>query len=126
MRFLVLVVAAAASGASVVGAVRIVGSDAVQFRLSDLNPIRLAYEDVKTRIANPTTSFSFPSSFSSSPPIAFSPVKVLPPPVTIDQRAVSRAIAAGINSQVQQNYLRTQALSQYARNPMAWHGAPPH
>jgi hypothetical protein len=122
MRFLVLVVFAAATGALTVGAaVRVVGSDAAQFRLSDLNPIRLAYEEVKTKIASPTASPIFPS----SPPIAFTPFK-LPPSVEIDQKAISRAIAAGINSQVQQNYQRTQAMIQYGRNPMAWHGPPPH
>jgi len=35
-------------------------------------------------------------------------------------------MAAGINAQIQQNYQRSQGLAAYGRNPMGWHGAPPH
>jgi len=139
VRFLMLMVAAAAIGAlsvlgmqnmlprqsaSMVAAVRALGADAAEFRLSSLNPIRSIYDDVKTKITspNPIAGLNFPS----APAIAFNgPIK-LPQPVVIDQAAINRAIAAGINSQINQNYQRTQAIIQYGRNPMGWHGPPPH
>jgi hypothetical protein len=37
-----------------------------------------------------------------------------------------KAVGASINSRVQQDIRRAQDLSAYARNPTAWHGAPPH
>jgi hypothetical protein len=44
----------------------------------------------------------------------------------MDDASMRRAIAAGINSRVEQDIRRAQDLSAYGRNPMAWHGAPPH
>jgi hypothetical protein len=34
--------------------------------------------------------------------------------------------ASGLVSQIQQNNIRMQDMAAYARNPAAWHGAPPH
>ena len=44
----------------------------------------------------------------------------------IDEASMKRAMAAGINAQIQQSYNRSQDLAAYGRNPMGWHGAPPH
>jgi len=38
---------------------------------------------------------------------------------------MKRAMAASINTQIQQSYQRSQDLQAYARNPMGWHGPPP-
>ena len=106
--------------------VRALGERAATFRLSDLNPIRSIYEGVKSKITSSNPGEGYNLKFSSTLPFAFSgPIK-LPAPIEIDQRAVNRAIAAGINAQVKQNYQRSRAMIQYGRNPIAWHGAPPH
>ena len=135
MRFVMFIVAAAGIGALCVfamqrmlphqsAAIVATEADAVRFRPSHLDPIRSIYEDVKTKITSSHSSMEF--NLRSVPPTVFDgPIK-LPKPVQIDQPAINRAIAAGINSQFPQSHQRTQAIIQYGRNPMAWHGPPPH
>jgi hypothetical protein len=57
---------------------------------------------------------------------SFTNLNLKPNAFQFDEASMKRAMAAGINAQVQQNYRRSQDLSAYARNPMGWHGAPPH
>ena len=79
MRFFVLVAAAATIGAgsvvaiktifpqqsaSVAAAARSLGAEAARFRLSSLNPIRSAYDEVKAKITSPDPN---PLGFSSTP-----------------------------------------------------------
>jgi hypothetical protein len=132
-----MIVVAAASGAlSIVAAqtffpqsaptyqtVRALGDDLARLRLSDVNPIRAVYDDVVKKITsgNPAP----PLNLRSSAPITVGPVQ-LPKPIVIDQREINRSIAAGINARIQQDYQRSQDLIQYGRNPMGWHGPPPH
>ena len=110
--------------ASLLAAVRSLGADAARFRLSDLNPIRATYDDVMRKVTSgqPARGFNFPS----SPPIAVGSPITLPKPFTLDQDAIRRSMAAGINSRIQQDFQRSQAIIQYGRNPMGWHGPPPH
>ena len=137
MRFFLLLVAAAASGAlSIIAAqtffpqsaptyqsVRALGDRLARLRLSDVNPIRAVYDDVAKKITsgNPAPVLGL----RSSVPVTFGPIQ-LPKPVVIDQREINRSIAAGINARINQDYRRTQDLIQYGRNPMGWHGPPPH
>jgi hypothetical protein len=44
----------------------------------------------------------------------------------MDDAAIRQPTGASINSRVQQDNHRGQDLAAYGRNPMAWHGAPPH
>ena len=91
MRFLVLVVASAAIGAgsiaaiktllpqqsaSMAAAVRTLSDRAAEFRLSSLNPIRVAYDEVAAKITSPNPdAFKFPT----SPPIVVGePLKLKP------------------------------------------------
>jgi hypothetical protein len=100
------------------------GPDAASFRLADLNFIRAVYDDVIRTITSPNSAARL--NIPSSPPIRVTgPIK-LPEPIKIDQTAINRAIAAGMNARIQQDYQPTQAIIQYGRNPMAWHGPPPH
>src|SRR5215467_10456156 len=125
MRFFILVAATAGIGAgsvvamqtvfseqsaAMVAGVRAFSAEATKFRVSDFNPIRAIYDDVKSEITSPNPGAGYSFKISSPPlPTTFSgPIK-LPDPVRIDQRAIDRAIAAGINAQVQQNYVRSQA-----------------
>jgi hypothetical protein len=39
---------------------------------------------------------------------------------------LQRAIASGIGARIQQDIRRAQDITAYGRNPMAWHGVPPH
>jgi hypothetical protein len=139
-----MVVAAAAAGAlSAFGiqsffpgsvpsleAVRALGSDAAQFRLSSLNPIRGIYDEVARKITSGDTNGALkvgsPVKIGSSAPRWSGAVTWGAPKFELDKKAMDRAIAAGINARINQGYHRTQDLIQYGRNPMAWHGAPPH
>jgi hypothetical protein len=139
VRFILLVVAAVAVGAlsavgiqtllpqqswSVIAAMRTLGDDAAQFRLPNLNPIRAVYDDVRQKITSGEASRSL--NLPSGPSIKLGGPIQLPKPVVIDQDAIKRSIAAGVNARIQQDYQRTQSMIQYGRNPMGWHGPPPH
>jgi len=139
LRFLFMVVAAVALGAlSAVGIQKLypqsgqafdnvfaLGGDAAQFRVASANPIREIYDDVIKKITTPGYGAS---TFVSRSPVQFPDWRPLQmtKPFEIDQKAIQRAIAAGINADIQRNYQRSQDLIQYGRNPMGWHGPPPH
>ena len=140
MRFVVLVIAATGTGALSAGAIQTMfpqtkhtfdavwalGGDTsrIQFQLSDLNPVK-AYEDVKRKITS--GDYGAPINFGSSPKfpsVSFDPTMLRPK--SYDIQFGKDAFARSINSQMNQNYRRMQDLNAYARNPMGWHGAPPH
>jgi hypothetical protein len=137
MRFVLLVVGATATGAlSAAGiqtmfpqttqtfaAVTALGGNVADFKIGEINPLK-AYEDVKRRITSGEPALSFPT----SPPITAGRINVdaLRPKFTIDEKAIQRSIAAGINSRVQQDIARARDFQAYGRNPMGWHGVPPH
>jgi hypothetical protein len=137
MRFVLLVVGATATGAlSAVGiqtmfpqttqtfaAVTALGGNVADFKIGEINPVK-AYEDVKRRITSGEPAISFPT----SPPIAVGPINMdaLRPKFTIDAKAIQRAWAADMNRRVQQDIARARDFQAYGRNPMGWHGIPPH
>ena len=136
MRFVVLVVGATAVGAltataiqtmipstaSTFEAVRALGGNLADFRIADINPAK-AYRDVVQKITSGEPRISLPT----SPTIAMHPIDPDTfKPVKIDDRAIKRAIAAGVSSQVDQNLRRMQDIQAYSRNPAGWHGMPPH
>ena len=108
-------------------AVRSLGGDMAKFKLADINPLK-AYQDVKRQITSGNLGGSL--NLGSSQPIVTSFLTIgslgLGNNYHNDDGAIRRAIGAGINSRVQQDIRRTQDLAAYSRNPMAWHGAPPH
>ena len=140
MRFAILVAGGVATGALSMGAVqtmvpqnfqmfqavRALGGDPASFKIGDINPLK-AYQDVKRQITSGRLGGSI--DFGSATPISSFP-KVgdwsLGNKIHMDDASMRRAIGAGINSRVQQDVRRAQDLSAYSRNPMAWHGAPPH
>ena len=138
MRFVILVAGAAATGALSVSAiqtfvpqtaqtfqaVRALGGDLRDFKLSDINPVR-AYEEVVRQI---TSGNPRPISFPTSPTFNMTPINPnsFRPSFKLDDRDIQRAVAAGINSRIQQDIRRAQDLAAYGRNPMGWHGPPPH
>jgi hypothetical protein len=89
VRFFILVAAAATIGAgsmvaiktifpqqsaSMAAAARSLGAEAARFRLSSLNPIRSAYDDVKAKITSPDPN---PLGFPSTSPFAVGePIKL--------------------------------------------------
>ncbi len=139
MRLAILVVGGLATGALSVGAactvvpqnaqmfqaVRALGGDVAGFKIADINPLK-AYEDVKHRIAS--GNLGGPINLGSATPVLLPKLGELSlgNTIHIDDAAIRRAIAAGINNRVQQDIRRGQDLQAYGRNPMAWHGAPPH
>ena len=113
-------------GSSMSDAVRALGGHAGSFKLGDINlDPRKAYEDVKRQITSGQATAPFPvsspttTSFTRLDPSKINSFK-------IDDAAMKRAMAAGINAQIQQNIRRSQDMAAYGRNPMGWHGAPPH
>jgi hypothetical protein len=140
MRLAILVVGGLATGALSVGAVRTlvppnaqmfqavraVGGDPASFKIGDINPLK-AYDDVKRQITSGNLGGSI--NFGSATPVSSFPEVSdlsLGNKLHMDDAAMRQAIAAGINSRVQQDIRRAQDLSAYGRNPTAWHGAPPH
>ncbi len=90
MRFLVLVLGATGLGAasvvslqmvfpehkaSMMAAVRSAGAGVSQFRLSDLNPVRRAYDHVASEITSPNRKLDFPE---SNPVVVGGPLKFTP------------------------------------------------
>jgi hypothetical protein len=139
MRFVILVIAAAGTGALSAGAIQTMfpqtahtfdavwapgsGSSRVQFQLSDLNPVK-AWEDFKRKLTS--GDYGAPINLGSSSPKFPSVSLGQLMPKTYDMQFGKDAFARSINSQMNQNYRRMQDLNAYARNPMGWHGAPPH
>jgi hypothetical protein len=139
MRFAILLIGGAAAGALSVGAVRTtvpsnapmfeavraLGGDLSSFKIEDINPLK-AYERVRHEIASGNLGGSF--NIGSSKPVTFTKFgnPSLDNKMHIDESAIRRAVGAGISSRVQQDIRRSQDLAAYGRNPMAWHGAPPH
>jgi len=140
MRLAILVVGGLATGALFVGAVRTLvppnaqmfqagralGGDPASVSIGNIDP-RKAYEDVKRQIAagNLGGSIGLPS---ATPVSGFPKVGELALGAKhhFDEAAMRQAVGASINSRVQQDIRRAQDLSADTRNPMAWHGAPPH
>ena len=139
MRFIVLVAGAAATGALSVSAVqtmipqmaqsfqavRALAGDLRDFKLSEINPLNKAYEEVVRQITSGNTR---PIPFPTSPTFNMTPINpnFLRPSFKFNDMQFQRAIAAGINSRIQQDIRRAQDLAAYGRNPMGWHGPPPH
>jgi len=138
MRFVMLVLIGAGTGAvsmtamqtlvpqnaTMFEAVRALGGDPANFKFPDINPVK-AYHDVIAKITSPDKA-AFPSfntpqypSFQVTAPL-FKPYEYKPDP------AIGRAIAAGIGARIGQDIRRAQDITAYGRNPMAWHGVPPH
>jgi hypothetical protein len=113
-------------GGSMSEAVRALGGNPESLRLGDINinPLK-AYEDVKRQITSGQATAPFPVS-SPLPTTSFTSLNIKPNVIQIDEASMKRAMAAGINAQIQQSYNRAQDLAAYGRNPMGWHGVPPH
>jgi hypothetical protein len=141
MRFLVLVIVAAGTGAlsmtavqtwipsnaPMFEAVRALGGSTAGFRLADINPVKAYHDAIRKVTSGDTTGVpKFDSKFSTQ--VTFTRI---PTPVfktydfKMDPR-VQRAIASGFNARIGQDIRRAQDIAAYGRNPMGWHGAPPH
>jgi hypothetical protein len=112
--------------ASMFDAVRALGGNPGSIKIGEINPLK-AYQEVKRQI----TSGSLGAPFNLGTPVTVTaPSQLgrlnLNNNFHIDDAAIRRAVGAGINAQIQQSLRRSQDISAYARNPMGWHGAPPH
>jgi hypothetical protein len=140
MRLVLLIIGGVAIGAGSVGgvliilpqsgsmfdAVRALGGKAGSIKIGDINinPVK-AYEDVKRQIAS--GELTAPFDVAAPPVTSFRNLNTVPlNTFRLDDAAIKRSIAAGFNAQINQNINRSQDLAAYARNPMGWHGAPPH
>ena len=138
MRYLLLVIIAAATGAvsmtamqtlvpanaSMREAVEALGGMWAGLRLADYNPVT-AYRKVVMEMSKPVDAGvpriarpSIPSIQVTGP--LFKPYEYKPDP------AVQRAISAGIGARTSQEIRRAQDIAAYGRNPTRWHGVPPH
>jgi hypothetical protein len=141
MRLVVLIIGGVAIGAGSVSgvqtilprtgsmsdAVRALGGNPAGFKLSDINinPLK-AYEDVRRQITS--GSMRAPFDVGSAPVMSFRNLGQISwsNNFHIDEAAMKRATAAGFNAQIQQSIQRSQDMAAYTRNPMGWHGMPPH
>jgi len=138
MRFFLMVIIAAATGAgsitamqtlvpanaSMREAVEALGGVWADFRLADYNPVT-AYRKVVAEISKPNNAGMPQFARTQIPSIQvtgplFKPYEYKPDP------AIQRAIAAGIGARVGQDIRRAQDIAAYGRNPTRWHGVPPH
>ena len=138
MRFVLLVAGATATGAlcdggiqvmfpqskEMLAAVTALGGNVADIKIPEINPVK-AYEDVRRQITSGQPAVSFPTTpsynFTTINPSSFKP-----PAFKIDENQIRRAVAAGVNSRIQQDIRRVQDIQSYARNPGGWHGIPPH
>src|SRR5262249_30792993 len=142
MRFLVLVIVAAGTGAlsmtavqtwipsnvPMFEAVRALGGSTAGFRLADINPVKAYHDAIRKVTSGDRTGVPrFDSKFSGP---QFSSLEITTPVVKTYnfkmEPAVRGAIPSGFNARIGQDTRRAQDIAAYGRNPMAWHGAPPH
>jgi hypothetical protein len=111
-------------GGSMSDAVRALGGNPGSIKLDDINinPLK-AYEDVKRQITSGQATAPF--NVSSPTPTSFTSLGKINT-FHIDEAAMKRAMAASAAARIEQNYQRSQDLAAYGRNPMGWHGPPPH
>ena len=138
MRFAILVVGAVGVGALSVGAVkgmispngmfgaaRALGGDPARIRVGEINPVK-AYQDVMRQIRSGETNTPFPMSASTPlPSIKITGPLFKPYDMTLSP-ATQRAISSGISARIGQDIRRAQDIAAYGRNPIGWHGRPPH
>ena len=53
-------------------------------------------------------------------------INILNPKLSIDTKGIQRAWAADMNRRIQQDIGRARDFQAFGRNPMGWHGPPPH
>ena len=134
MRFAFLVAGGVAAGALSVGgvrtlvppnaqmsqAVRALGGDMADFKLGDIDPLK-AYEDVKRKITSGNLSGSL--NLGAGPQVHKFGELSFGNKVQLDEGAMRRAIAAGINSQIQQSNRRMEDMSAMPPRGAPWHAA---
>ena len=136
MRFAILVVGAVATGAvsvgalkgvqqhgSMLGAVRALGGDPANVKIGDINPAK-AYQDVMSKIRSGQTT-PFPVSSAPLPSFKVTGPLFKPYDMRLDP-SIQRAISSGISARIGQDIRRAQDIAAYGRNPIGWHGRPPH
>ncbi|MGA3002339.1 MAG: hypothetical protein ABSE20_11465 [Acetobacteraceae bacterium] len=107
-----------------VQAILALGGDPAQVKTANINPVD-AYKGVLPQIIKGSTpeDLGFHGSAVTIPPGSFRAMT----DVGINAGAIGQnGLAANALSQIQQNNIRMQDMANYARNPAAWHGAPPH
>jgi hypothetical protein len=116
------------SNAPMFEAVRALGGSMAGFKLADINPVK-AYHDAMRRVTSGDMSGvpRFDTKFGTQVPY----LKVTTPLFGSSNQfkmdpSVQRAIASGFNARIGQDIRRAQDIAAYGRNPMAWHGPPPH
>jgi hypothetical protein len=142
MRFVILVVAAAGTGALSAEAIQTMfpqttqtfeamlalGGNPSQFnqlKLSDLNPVKV-YEDVMRKVTSRDYGASLNLPSSPSYKIGSIGDMVSKPQGFTVGDGWKRGFGYNISAQIRQNNNRAQDMINYGRNPMAWHGPPPH
>ena len=126
MRFVILMVCAVAAGALSMSVVptTVVSSgvqELRQFRLADLNPLRVIFDSAQQQIQAGTTPEQLGLHSSS---VTLTPM-TLAPPVSL-KLDLSRAYEAQAQSQIDQNIRHSQAMQAYTNNPSGWSGPPPN
>jgi hypothetical protein len=106
-------------------ATRAFGVDLSGFTIADLNPIRAAYDTVQAKIQSGVTPEELgfhPSAVSATLPDP----KNWPGVGLTLSPGMQNGWASTVTAQMRENSNRMQDLANYARNPAAWRGMPPH
>ena len=107
-----------------VQAILALGGDPAQVKTVNGNPVD-AYNRVLPQILKGSSpeDLGFHGSAVTIPPGSFRGMNSGP----VNVGAIGQnGFASSTVSQIQQNNIRMQDMANYARNPAAWHGAPPH
>ena len=127
MKFVILIVAAAVTGALAVIAVPsslvTAASDQLgQIRLSDLNPLRAIfdYEQHQIQVGTTPDQLGFHSTAVTLTPAPFT---LSPPPLKLD---LSQAYRGQAQSQIEQSERHMQSMQSYMNNPSQWSSPPPN
>jgi len=83
------------------------------------------YRYVVHEVTSGQSRFALPQSpqLGIAGPIDLSRLNLAP---AIDTKEIQRLNAQAMASQIQANVRRMQDMSAYTRNPVGWHGLPPH
>ena len=107
-----------------VQAIIALGGDPAQVKTINVNPVE-AYNRVLPQILKGSTpeELGFHGTPVTIPPGSFRGMNS----GAVNAGTIGQnGFASSALSQIQQNNIRMQDMATYARNPAAWHGAPPH
>jgi hypothetical protein len=137
MRFALTVIGVLTSGGWAVGAhqgvlpppqemlraVTALGGDPAQLKNIEIRPIQETYNNVMRKVTTGAPTVDVQGPVVNVPSNGF---PAMPQPNAITGTHARNGFTPNVQAQIRQDNNRAQDMANYARNPAAWHGAPPH